>query len=118
MATVDEKQYEINQRVVYGMYLEEKLHYVGVATANVDNIFVGLYKKTVRGIIILPNELNDDAKKAKCEVVVLHIMADDQNTCEDNIAMARLIAEQKQPVHPFRTQRMRTVFLHLALREI
>ena len=115
MATVDEKQYEIKQRVVYGMYLEEKLHYVGVATANVDNIFVGLYKESVRGIIIYPEELKEDAKKARC--VVLHIMADDKNNCKDSVAMARLIAEQKKPVHPFCTKDMRAMFLHLALRE-
>ena len=114
MATVDEKDYEMKQRVVYGMYLNEKLHYVGVATANIDNIFVGLYQKSVRGIIIHPDELKDDAKKARCEV--LHIMADDKNNCKDCVAMARLIAEHKQPVHPFRTQNMRTTFLHLALR--
>ena len=115
MATVDEKQYEINQRVVYGMYLEEKLHYVGVATANVDNIFVGLYQESVRGIIIYPEEYKEDAKKARCEV--LHIMADDKNNSKDSVAMARLIAEQKEPVHPFRAEHMRAMGLQLALRE-
>ena len=108
-------QYELKQKVVYGMYLEEQLIYVGVGVANIDNIFVGLYKESVRGIITLPEELNNDTKKARCEVI--HIMADDKNTTDDNIAMARLIAAQKQPVHPFRTQNMRATFLHLALRE-
>ena len=108
-------QYELKQKVVYGMYLEEQLIYVGVGVANIDNIFVGLYKESVRGIITLPEELNNDTKNARCEVIC--IMADDKNTTEDNIAMARLIAAQKEPVHPFRAKHMRAMFLHLALRE-
>ena len=90
MAT-DMTQYELEQKVVYGMYVEKKLMYVGVGVANIDNIFVGLYKESVRGIITLPEELNDDTKKARCEVI--HIMADDKNTIDDCIAMAHLIAK-------------------------
>ena len=78
----DEKQYELNQKVVYGMYNEDdKLLYVGVASANIDNIFVGLYKSSVRGIVIYPVELIGEIQTCKC--VVMHIMADDQNNDED-----------------------------------
>jgi len=114
MAT-DMTQYELEQKVVYGMYLEKQLIYVGVGVANIDNIFVGLYKESVRGIITIPEELNNDTKKARCEVI--HIMADDKNNCKDSVAMACLIAEQKEPVHPFRAKDMRAMFLHLTLKE-
>ena len=114
MATEDEKQYELKQKVVYNMYLGEELAYVGVATANIENIFVSLYKESVRGIVVYPKELKDLTKDARFEII--HIMADDK-TSEDNIAMARLLASQSQPVHPFRTKHMCATFLHLALRE-
>jgi len=114
MATEDEKQYELKHKVVYGMYIDEQLTYVGVATANIENIFVGLYKESVRGIVMYPKELKKFTQDAKFEII--HIMADNQNTCEENIAMARLLSNQSRPVHPFRTKHMYAMFLHLALR--
>ena len=114
---LDEKSYQLDRHVIYSVKrVEDKqLLYVGVGVSNARDIFVELRDLSVRAILTEPTEIQKMDQKT-LSYKLLHIMSEDQNASEHSIALARAMSKLREPVYPFRTNDMRSVYMYLKIK--
>ena len=116
-SSLDEKSYQLDRHVIYSVKrVEDKqLLYVGVGVSNARDIFVELRDLSVRAILTEPSEIQKMDQKT-LSYKLLHIMSEDQNASEHSIALARAMSNLREPVYPFRTNDMRSVYMYLKVK--